>query len=57
MFKDFFICPHCGRPLYSKEGLLDAIKDGTVYCTQCGEKIASALMEALAEMKKEKAAD
>jgi len=46
-FKEFFVCPHCGKERISKEELFH---HGGTYCGRCGKNIASALAEALAEM-------
>ncbi len=46
-FEEFFVCPYCECPLSSKAKLR---RDAPFnYCTQCGEKIANAYAEALAQ--------
>lgn len=55
LFKEFFICPHCKKALYSKENLekiripeeLGEVK----YCQYCGRYIAYEYKEALQETK------
>ncbi len=52
--EDFFVCPRCRAPLYTPKRLIHAVRvDNVQACTKCGEKIANALAEALAEVKAE----
>lgn len=51
MFKLFFTCPHCGRPIVKKEKIKEYAAEGAKYCGQCGKEIASTLAEALAQEK------
>jgi transcription elongation factor Elf1 len=46
-FKEFFVCPHCGRERVSKEELPQYKGK---FCGCCGKNITNALAEALAEM-------
>lgn len=57
MFRTYFICPLCNEPIIAKEGIQDAVEEGSKYCPHCGRKIANAFAEALAEIKKEKTAN
>lgn len=52
-FKVFFVCPHCGIPQLggNEDELGKVINDGLKYCIMCGNKIANALVEALADLK------
>lgn len=46
-FKEFFVCPYCGKVCISREELLQY--DGN-YCMKYGKDITNVLSETLAEM-------
>lgn len=50
LFKLFFVCPACEKPIVSKEEMvIDAKRwEESNYCGKCGAKIASTYKEALA---------
>lgn len=50
IFKEFFVCPNCGRVLCGKEDIENFTNN---YCGNCGYELASAKEEALALAKKE----
>jgi transcription elongation factor Elf1 len=50
MYKEFFICPHCERPLASKEKLAEYADREPVYCGYCGKEIEAALAEATSNL-------
>lgn len=47
--REFVVCPNCGKPIAQKQDIQKCIHDGAKYCTNCGKEIASTLSEALAE--------
>ena len=51
MFEEFYVCPHCRKPLYSRADMESGIINSETrdnYCVRCGKKIASAVEKALA---------
>lgn len=47
-FKEYFVCPHCGKPIVSKIEINAYIIGHGDYCSKCGKNIADALAEATA---------
>lgn len=47
-YKEFLVCPHCGRAIVKKEDAKEYAKEAR-FCGGCGKNIASTFAEVLAE--------
>lgn len=53
-FKEFFVCPHCGKPVISKEYFLSPLPSMCVgACSGCGGSLIEAHEEAIEDAQSE----
>ena len=51
VFEEFFVCPYCRKPLYSRDDMKSGVINSETrdnYCVYCGKEIANAVEKALA---------
>lgn len=56
-FEEFYTCPNCGQAIYKKNNLEKQYKEGTAFCTMCGQKIKEDIESALLSIKKPRKAE